>query len=302
MPDPFETLRMPVSAVQPDPAFAARLRERVARALGLSMESPVTNQPLQTESSPATAAPDALREGDIGYVSLWVRDAGRAATFFADVLGWQFAPAADQDSRQVTSTALSHGIASLRAVGSQVWGPRAASTLFLCFCVDDVDASVERVRSAGGQAEEPTNQPYGRLANCVDDQAMPFALYMPPVGYRPSRRAISTAGSGQVAYIAIGTRDADRARAFFETVLGWRFRPGSTPGGWEVPEVVPMTGMMGGHDAPAVVPMYQVDDIEAAVARVRAAGGQATNPIRAPYGLTSTCTDDQGTSFYLGQF
>jgi predicted enzyme related to lactoylglutathione lyase len=47
--------------------------------------------------------------------------------------------------------------------------------------------------------------------------------------------------------------------------------------------------------------MYRVDDIHAAVERVRAEGGSATDPERQPYGLSSTCVDDQGTRFYLGQ-
>jgi predicted enzyme related to lactoylglutathione lyase len=47
--------------------------------------------------------------------------------------------------------------------------------------------------------------------------------------------------------------------------------------------------------------MYQVDDVEAAVALVRGAGGTASDPAVQPYGVTATCVDDQGTRFYLGQ-
>ena len=48
--------------------------------------------------------------------------------------------------------------------------------------------------------------------------------------------------------------------------------------------------------------MYAVTDIESAIIRVRDAGGTATDAQHRPYGITSTCTDDQGTHFYLGQF
>ena len=47
--------------------------------------------------------------------------------------------------------------------------------------------------------------------------------------------------------------------------------------------------------------MYRVDDIAAAVERVRAAGGTATDPVAQPYGWTSECVDDQGTRFSLGE-
>jgi predicted enzyme related to lactoylglutathione lyase len=46
---------------------------------------------------------------------------------------------------------------------------------------------------------------------------------------------------------------------------------------------------------------YRVDDIRAAVERVRAAGGLAGEPGREPSGLTAECADDQGTTFRLWQ-
>jgi uncharacterized protein len=60
-----------------------------------------------------------------------------------------------------------------------------------------------------------------------------------------------------------------------------------------------MTGLHGGHERTALVPMYAVADIAAAVARVRAAGGTATEPVRQPYGLSADCVDDQGFAFWL---
>jgi predicted enzyme related to lactoylglutathione lyase len=49
--------------------------------------------------------------------------------------------------------------------------------------------------------------------------------------------------------------------------------------------------------------MWTVADIDAAVARVRAAGGTVLQePARQPYGITAECLDDQGGRFYLGEF
>jgi predicted enzyme related to lactoylglutathione lyase len=47
--------------------------------------------------------------------------------------------------------------------------------------------------------------------------------------------------------------------------------------------------------------MYRVDDLDGAIDAVRAISGTATDPDSQPYGRTSLCTDDQGTSFYLGE-
>ncbi len=96
--------------------------------------------------------------------------------------------------------------------------------------------------------------------------------------------------------------DGARTVGFYCSVLGWRVHQGRTPGGWQVEGTTPMIGVSGGHSAPAAVPVWQVADLAAAVARVRAAGGTSTEPHREPYGLMAECSDDQGIRFSLGQF
>jgi uncharacterized glyoxalase superfamily protein PhnB len=231
------------------------------------------------------------RHGDIGYVSLWVPDAERAAEFFAGVLGWSYAPGSRGRSRQVQGLATHHG----------VWGGEPRSTLFCCFAVDDVDTAGDRVRAAGGQAEAPHEEPYGRVSECVDDQGVRFAVFTPPGGTARETRAPATgAHAGDIAYVTLEVVDSARTRAFYRAVLGWRFTPGRVDDGWQVEDTVPMVGVSGGHDVATTVPMYRVDDIAGAVEAVRARGGTATDPEVQPYGISSACTDDQGTRFYLG--
>lgn len=232
-----------------------------------------------------------LRPGDLAYVSLWVPDVDRAAAFFGAVLGWAYAPGSGPQGRQVEGVTPRHGL----------WGGQERSTLFLCFAVDDVHAAAARVRVAGGRAEAPREEPYGLVADCVDDQGLPFAMVQSSAG--PGGEGVSPTGGrpGDLAYVVMELVDSARGRAFYGSVLGWRFSPGRTPGGWNVEGVVPMVGMAGGQDRATVVPMYRVGDIAVAVERVRAAGGTATDPERQPYGVSSSCTDDQGTRFYLGE-
>nr|MDQ3384386.1 glyoxalase [Actinomycetota bacterium] len=95
--------------------------------------------------------------------------------------------------------------------------------------------------------------------------------------------------------------DSVKLKDFYAAVLGWRFTPGSVEDGWEVTAVAPMTGFTGGSDRSVGVPMWRVDDIAAAVQRVRDAGGTAGEPQQQPYGLMAECADDQGCRFFLGQ-
>jgi len=49
----------------------------------------------------------------------------------------------------------------------------------LSYRVGNIAAAVERVRAAGGLADEPDRKPYGLLAQCVDNQGAVFHLWQP---------------------------------------------------------------------------------------------------------------------------
>jgi len=302
MPDPFEALRTAPTPIDPDPAFAARLRARVARGLS---PTPEGEHHMTLE---ATETAEQLRQGDISYMSLWVRDLARATAFFPAVLGWRLTSAPGDGGPVVGGLPVSHGMAALNEVDAYLAqlglsvGQPLEPTVFLSFLVDDIRAAVDRVRTAGGQVAAIEDRPYGALAMCVDDQGMPFAVHALPPDASAPRPPVAAAHAGEVAYVTIQTVDDARARAFFGAVLGLQFSPGSVERGWNIPEIVPMSGLSGGHPAARVVPMYRVDDIAAAVLRVRELGGQATNPAQQRYGITADCEDGQGTRFYLGQF
>lgn len=284
MTDPLEALREPVVPITPDPRFAAALRARLERALLRGDEMTQTPTTPAAATSSATQATQAV-EGQVGYASLWLPDAQRAETFYRTVLGWQFAPGGGQ-YRQMEGLRPEMGMA----------GGESDPTLFLAHCVVDVRETIRRVRAAGGQASEPVQRPYGLVSECVDDQELRFAVYQGEVAEAVDTRP------GELAYLTVGVPDTARFRAFFGAVFGWRFTPGHVQDGWNVEGARPMTGLHGGVDRPRIVPMYQVADIEAAVLRVRQAGGTAVDPAQRPYGVESLCSDDQGSDFYLGQF
>jgi predicted enzyme related to lactoylglutathione lyase len=96
-------------------------------------------------------------------------------------------------------------------------------------------------------------------------------------------------------------RDPQRAREFYEAVLRVPFTS-AHPGLWRTEETRPPLGIWPSKDAePQVQLSYRVDDIAAAVERVRMAGGHAGEPERRLFGLLAECADNQGTTFRLWQ-
>jgi len=161
--------------------------------------------------------------------------------------------------------------------------------------VDDVDGTTERARRNGAAVErEPADQFYGRRAAIVDPFGHRWILLRPPAGATRLRQ-------GDVANVTMTARDSQRAMRFYEAVLQVPFSEGR-PGAWRTSETAPPLSIRSSPGAePEVQLSYRVDDIAAAVERVRAAGGRADEPARQPYGLLSECVDDQGTTFRLWQ-
>jgi predicted enzyme related to lactoylglutathione lyase len=182
-----------------------------------------------------------------------------------------------------------------------VMGGQETSTLFCCYAVHDLAAALDAVRVAGGTTQEPTDAPYGPTAMCTDDAGTAFALYEPRSD--DVRPASNGRRQGDLAYVTFEVQDSARHRAFYSAVLGWRSSPGTVDDGWAVDptDVHPMVGIAGGQDRDVTLPMWLVDDVAAAVERVRAAGGTSSEVQQQPYGLMADCADDQGGRFYLGQ-
>jgi uncharacterized glyoxalase superfamily protein PhnB len=235
-------------------------------------------------------AESSLRHGDIGYASLWVHDAERARSFFSRVLGWRTAVTAGRPQVEGQNPPLGINVTSER------------STLCPAFAVRDIAEAVRQVRDGGGEPGEVTTEPWGPACMCTDDQGTQFSVFQPLAGV--SARAgdqVPSGRNGDLAYVTMEMADSTKARSFYGSVLGWHFSPGSVPDGWRVDGPHPMVGLSGGHAEVTLVPVYRVGDIGAAVGRVRAEGGTATDPEARPYGVSSECTDDQGTRFGLWQ-
>ncbi len=107
--------------------------------------------------------------------------------------------------------------------------------------------------------------------------------------------------NGEVTYFELPSTDIESTQRFYGSIFGWTFVEGNFPGYSMNQGSEPMGGSP--HDDASRHPriFFAVDDIAAAVARVRELGGTAEDPVTIPSGSYAHCTDDQGVAFSLSQ-
>jgi predicted enzyme related to lactoylglutathione lyase len=107
--------------------------------------------------------------------------------------------------------------------------------------------------------------------------------------------------AGEPSHFEVGVPDAARAKAFYGELFGWSFTPTTGENAWiETPGV--RGGLHDDDEAANTVLFFAVEDIEAAVMRVRQLGGTAAEPGPAETGgRFASCRDDQGVEFGLHQ-
>ena len=297
MTDPFDVLREPVTPADPAPDFAERLRMRLTREIFAPPGGTMSQQTTAIRIDREPAWPPTLTP----YIV--VSDARRAMDWYVEVFGAQRRGELHVNADGTIGHAeVGIGDAVLMfAEASDLWpdvpvrAPENPATFShtLHLEVDDVDASTERARRRGASVErEPADQPYGRGSVIVDPFGHRWMLLRPP-------GRVTRLRQGDVANVTMVAPDAHRAKEFYEAVLQVPFSSGH-PGAWRTDETRPPLGIRSSQGAePGAQLSYRVDDIAAAVDRVRAAGGRADEPVRRPFGLLAECVDDQGATFRL---
>src|SRR5215208_2232347 len=79
--------------------------------------------------------------------------------------------------------------------------------------------------------------------------------------------------AGEVAFFELGVEDTERGRAFYEGLFGWRCETGPSGEGFTIGAGPVPGGMHGGDRGAAPYLFFRVDDMEAALERVRQLGG-----------------------------
>jgi uncharacterized glyoxalase superfamily protein PhnB len=252
-----------------------------------------------TTQTTTTAAPQTLTP----YLA--VDDARRAIDWYARVFdGIAGEPIVMPDGR-IGHAEVRIGDATLALADEHpelgLLGPnsRGGVTQSIVIEVSDADTVMDRAVASGARLERPArDEPYGRMGVIVDPFGHRWMVNTPPAPESTTSAAGGRA-RGDVAYLTYSVPDDERAKEFYDAVLGWRFTPGTVDRGWQIEGTAPRAGLHGGQPGSAITAMFYVDDLDAAVRTVRERGGRAADAELRPYGRSAECVDDQGAAFQL---
>ena len=220
------------------------------------------------------------------WFELTTADQDRAQGFYQDVAGWTVAavPGQELGGYRLANAADGQGVAGIASpppgkAGNLGW------TMYLS--ASDPDAKANEITAAGGAIHfGPIDIPgIGRFASCADPQGVAFNIMRGESrkGSTAFKPMAGGAGDGHATWVELATPDPDGALAFYGPLFGWT-KLGSMP-----------MGAMGDYvffgksenDRPGAImsskttgtqpqwkTYFQVADIDATVANVKADGGK----------------------------
>jgi hypothetical protein len=241
------------------------------------------------------------------WYELMTTDVAGARAFYTEVLGW--------DTREVSTLNPAYTffgskdveIGGLMPLPEEATRQGATPRWLGYIGVDDVDKLTSQIMRSGGTIYvSPTETNIGRIAVVADPDMAALALINRVQSGQHDKGALEQ--MGRVGWHELFTIDPNKAFAFYQELFGWQnadseigaahsYRLFSAGG-----EAV--GGMFAKSEAESFsfwLYYFNVDDIDAAMQRVKAAGGRVfEGPIEVPGDTwVARCADPQGATFAL---
>jgi uncharacterized protein len=237
--------------------------------------------------------------GTPSWVDIGVHDIPAAIEFYGKVFGWKAEDQGPDSGGYQMFTLRGKSVAGLGP--AQNPGPPYWTSYVT---VSDLDETLLQVEKEGGAVIMPGMDVLtaGRMGIAADPTGAVFAMWQP--GEHIGAQLVNEHGT--LCWNELSTRDTEKAKAFY-TALGWNAQTDSEMGMEYTQFMVgdrSVAGMMAMNpDMPAEVPShwmvyFAVDDADAAVERIKAAGGNTvTDLMDISVGRFAVVTDNQGAPF-----
>ncbi len=258
------------------------------------------------------------KHGDFIWYELVTSDADAAGEFYGKVVGWTSTSSdqAEMDYRFFSSSNGSDtkdGVGGYMAITPEMAAGGAVPSWAGYIAVDDVDASVDSIKSAGGEVimDAVDLDGVGRMAMVADPQGAFFYVMKGASDETSHSFAATEPKIGHCAWNELATSDPEAAKAFYAAQFGWvqdgeldmgpmgtyefltasdgRFALGAL---WPKMPEMPMS---------AWTFYFRVADIDVAAEAIKTHGGTLfADPMEIPGGEFSlNATDPQGAAFGL---
>lgn len=255
---------------------------------------------------------ESYKQGTPSWTDLATTDQDAAKSFYSDLFGWTYEDnAMDDMGGMVYSMAVSDG-SYAAAMFTQMDDEKQMGIpphWNVYMTVENVDAIATRVAENGGTLITP--EPFdvydaGRMIVAQDPTGAVIALWQ-----KKNHIGAGVQGEhGSIAWCELLTGDPEKAIKFYEGLLGVKSEtyPGMaegenyhvlTAGGQEVAGVMQMPKHLSAQNVPPHWSLYfHVDDLESALDKVKAAGGQVVlEPMSVPdAGRIAFFMDAQGAA------
>jgi uncharacterized protein len=231
-----------------------------------------------------------------------------AQAFYAEVVGWGTRDASGPGMPYTLFTAGEASVAGLMGLSEDAARVGGRPGWLGYVGVDDVDATADRIRRLGGVVHvPPTDIPdVSRFAIVADPQMATVGLFK---GMKPRQEQVADPRSrGRVGWHELLAADCEQAWAFYGELFGWQKAQANVGAMGEYQQFSAGGQTIGGmmNKPPTVLDpcwlyYFNVGDIDAAVKRVKAGGGQV---VRGPTEVLDgnwivQCVDPQGAMFAL---
>ncbi len=238
------------------------------------------------------------------WVDVSVDDVPKAITFYQALFGWDI----QVGGPEVGGYSIARLENRIVAGVSPKYGPAEAPSAWTTYlATEDVDATADRIKGAGGQLiagpMDVTSE--GRMAIAIDTAGAVFGVWQ---GGNTTGIGLANV-PGALSWDEQMSRDFHGSKAFYHAVFGYGYQDMSAEGFKYV------TLMVDGHEVgglgeypqgtpeemPAAWSVYfAVENADAAVAKVVELGGTVVRPAwDSPYGRIGVVADDHGAVFSL---
>jgi len=247
--------------------------------------------------------------GRFVWYELMTTDPKAAEDFYGNVVGWDAKDAGMPDFTYTMFSVSGDLVAGSMALPQEACEAGARPGWIGYVAVDDVDARADQVARAGGSVHRPPDDipGIGRFAVVADPQGATLALFKGASEDGPPSAA--PGAPGHAGWRELMAAEWQTAFAFYADLFGWTKAEPIDMGPMGIYQLFAQGGeAIGGMmTKPEAVPApfwlyyFNVDDIDAAKARVEASGGQILNgPQEVPGGRWIVqCLDPQAAMFAL---